>query len=102
MPLVFGAALEAFFAFMSRLVISRIGQWILTAMIFLGIKFTSQKLVVEPLISQIQSSVSGLGSYIVGWIAYLNVDIAITIILSAYASGYGTRAVMSHIGKSSS
>ncbi|SKB73716.1 DUF2523 family protein [Luteibacter sp. 22Crub2.1] len=84
---------------LSRLIFSRVGQWVLTGMLFLGIKFTAQKVVTEPLIAAIQQHVSGLGGGIIAWLAYLNVDVAITIVLSAYASASGTKMVLSRIGK---
>lgn len=93
--------LEVCGAFLSRLFFSRVGQWVLTALLFLGIQFGSQKFVVEPLRAAIQSSFSGLDSQSLAWMAYLNVDRAITIVLSAFASAAGSRMVLKRIGPKS-
>lgn len=91
--------LEACGAFLSRLVASRLGQWLLTAALFLGINFVSKKVAVDILVPQIAAHIGGMGALTVAWLAYLNVDRAITIILSAYASAAGTRMVMQRAGK---
>ena len=101
MPVFLIPLLEVCGAFLSRLFFSRAGQWLLTALLFLGIQFGSQKLVVEPLLSSIQSSFGGLSAGTVAWMAYLNVDRAITIVLSAFASAAGSRVILKRIGPKS-
>ncbi|MGN6482538.1 DUF2523 family protein [Luteibacter sp.] len=97
MPLV--VLLEVVGAFLARLIASRIGQWILTAILFFGINFVSKKVVVENVIPQLQAHMAGLGALTLAWMAYLNIDRGISVILSAYAAGAGTRFVMQRASK---
>lgn len=99
MPAFLIPIIEVLTAALSRLVASRLGQWLLTGALFLGIQWVSKKVAVDVLIPQIASHVAGMGALTVAWLAYLNVDRAITIILSAYASAAGTRMVMQRVGK---
>lgn len=86
MPVVWGALVAAF----SWLIRSRIGLWIMTAMTWLGINWGSMKLVVEPAIDVLKNSAhafgsgSGqLGAAALAWGGVLNLDKAITMIISA-------------------
>lgn len=99
MPAFLLPLLEVCGAFLSRLVGSRIGQWILTGALFMGIQFVSKKVAVDVLIPQIASHMAGMGALTISWMAYLNIDRFITIVLSAYASAAGTRLVMQRAGK---
>ena len=76
----------ALLAGLSRLLGSRIGQWALQLLAFFGLGFAAQQYAVAPLLAQIQSYASGAGGEAVMWMAYLNFDKAITMIMSAYAA----------------
>lgn len=87
MPLpVVGLGLGAIGAFLSRVVATRIGYWVLAAITFLGIQFVATEFVADPLLSQIQAGFAGAPADILEWLAFLNVDKYITMILSAYAA----------------
>lgn len=87
MPLpVIGFGLGAIGAFLSRVVASRIGYWILAALTFFGLQFVATEFVADPLLAQIQAAFAGAPAEILEWLAFLNVDKYITMILSAYAA----------------
>lgn len=71
---------------LGNLVRSRIGFWIGAALTAWGVQAVSQNFVVEPALASIQQQIGGLGSVVVAWFAYLQVDKVITITLSAYAA----------------
>lgn len=75
---------------------SKLGSWIAGAMVFLGIGFATQQAVIEPAIDQvqgyIQSAGSEAGAVAMQWFGFLNMDKAITMILSAYAARAAIRA----------
>lgn len=78
---------------LSRLVGTRLGQWVLSALAFLGINFITQKFAVDPILGQIKSSIAGAPGEIVAWLGYLNVDKYVTLILSAYATAAAAGAL---------
>lgn len=84
---------------LSRLFGTRIGQWILSALAFLGINFMTQKFAVDPLLGQIKSAVSGAPGEIVAWLGYLNVDKYVTLVLSAYATAAAAGALKMRLAK---
>jgi len=93
MPLVMAiwGVLSAAF---SRLVSTRIGQWIGSAMLFFGVQFVASKFVAAPIKSGLAVAFGGMTSDVLAWVGFLNVDSALTIILSAYASVSLTRLAM--------
>ncbi|MGE8288532.1 MAG: DUF2523 family protein [Stenotrophomonas sp.] len=70
---------------MSRLFSTRIGQWFLSLLAFLGIQWAAQKFAVDPVLDLIKSAVSGAPAVIIEWIGFLNLDRYVTLVLSAYA-----------------
>jgi len=64
----------------------RIGQWIVSALVFLGLELGTQKAVTGPLLSYMQSATGSLPAEAAAWLAFFNVDRYITIIMSAYAT----------------
>jgi hypothetical protein len=70
---------------LSRLVTTRIGQWVLAALAFLGLNFVAQEFAVGPMLNYLQSSLQGAPADIVNMIAYLRIDKYMTIVLSAYS-----------------
>lgn len=73
---------------------SRIGLWIMTALVWLGINFGTVKMVIEPsidLLRQYAQSVNGggeLGATAMQWFGVLNFDKALTMVISAVVSKY--------------
>lgn len=80
-------------AFLSRVVASRIGHWVAIALAFLGIQWAATQFVVDPLLNQIQQAFAGAPAEIVQWLAFLNVDTYITMILSAHAAAASVGAL---------
>lgn len=78
---------------LARLFASRIGQWVTSALVFLGLELATSQVVVAPLLAQIQAVAGGVGTGAV-WLGFFNIDRYITIILSAYAVGAGKSAIL--------
>lgn len=79
---------------LSSLFASKIGQWCVSALVFLGLELATQSFVTAPIIGQIQSIATGLPGDAVGWLAFLNADKYVTIILSALAVAAGKSAIL--------
>lgn len=89
MPVVIGwlmAALE-----------STAGSIIVSALLSLGLSITTYSFGIGPLRSMIASQLSGSGGYFLNILGWLRVDVAISMILSAYAARWTTRSAMSLI-----
>lgn len=71
---------------LTRMFGTKLGQWILSALAFLGLYWASSEFLVGPFLDRIQSSFSGAPAALVQTIAYLRIDQYITIVLSAYAT----------------
>ncbi|MBH1552422.1 DUF2523 domain-containing protein [Stenotrophomonas maltophilia] len=84
---------------LSRLFGTRLGQWLLSALAFLGINFMTQKFAVDPLLGQIKASMAGAPGDIVAWLGYLNVDKYVTLVLSAYATAAAAGALKMRLAK---
>jgi len=72
----------------------KLGQWIVGAMVFLGLQFAVNTYAVGPLLDQIKSIANGAGGDALGWIAFFNLDKYISIILSAYATAATSGVVL--------
>ena len=83
------AIIATFLAALSRLFASRIGAWVVALLLYFGISIGGYKMAVEPLLSSIKSTLSGLSADAVNWIAFLGLDKAITIVFSAYVIRWG-------------
>lgn len=82
---------------------SRIGSIVISALLALGLSFTSYKFSVAPITSWIQGAVGGIPAMGIAVLGFLGVDKAITMILSAVASKYavqGARAALTRKGTS--
>lgn len=80
-------------AFLSRMIQSRIGFWVLSGLAFFGLQWGATQLVVGPLLAQIQSAFVGLPADLIAWLSFLNIDRYVTIVLSAYATAAGASAL---------
>ncbi|WP_434989693.1 DUF2523 domain-containing protein [Xanthomonas melonis] len=72
---------------------SRIGLWIMTALVWLGINFGTIKMVVEPAIDLLKGYAEGmgngngqLGADAMAWFGVLQFDKALTMVISAVAA----------------
>jgi hypothetical protein len=85
-----GAAIYALIAVctaaFSRLVATRIGQWAVQLMLFFGVQWVATKFVASPVKSGLAAAFAGMPADVLAWVSFLNVDRALTIILSAYAA----------------
>lgn len=76
---------------------SAAGSIVISALVSMGLGFTTYTFTVEPLKAFILQQSSGLGATAVNILGFLGLDQAITIILSAIAARYavsGARAVL--------
>lgn len=89
MPIFLGAL----GAMLSRVIATRIGQWVVAALVFLGLQFAVNEFAVGPLLNWIKNLISGAPREIIDWLGYLNLDRYVTMLLSAYAAAAGVSAV---------
>lgn len=80
-------------AALGNLIKGSIAYWAVSLLAGFGLHLVAQKFAVEPALAEIQSNMTGLGSTAVAWFAYLRIDQAITIVLSAYAASAAMSAV---------
>jgi hypothetical protein len=92
------AALEMILAALSRLVATRAGQWLVQIMLFFGVQMVATHVVMGPVKAGLGAAFGGMPADVLAWMAYLRVDRALTIILSAYAANAGTRFFMQRKG----
>lgn len=78
---------------LSRLFGTKAGEWILSALAFLGLYWASSEFLVGPFLDQIKSSFSGAPAVLLQTVAYLRIDQYITIVLSAYATAAASGAL---------
>ena len=81
-PLVIAAG-----GFLLRMFSSRMGLFISSALVWLGLSVTSYKFAVAPFTSLISGQLGSAG-FLVNWMGFFGVDKAITIVLSAIAAKY--------------
>lgn len=88
MPIV--GALAAAFA---RLIATRVGQWVVAALVFLGLQFAANEFVTDPLLDYIKGLINGAPADLIDWLGFLNIDRYITMVLSAYVAAASLSAV---------
>lgn len=82
---------------LSTLFASRLGSWLVGAMLWIGLSWSVHNLAVDPFLAQIQTVATGLPGDAVGWFAFLNFDKYLSAVISAYgaaAAVTGGRAVL--------
>lgn len=80
-------------AALSRLISTRIGQWVLSALAFLGIYWATSEFAVEPLLDFIKGQFSGLPPEVSQTFGYIGMDVYCTAVLSAYATAVAGSAL---------
>lgn len=85
---------------LSRIFATRIGMWVVSALVFLGLELGTQRVVLGPVLGQIQSVSGGLGGDAVGWLAFFNVDRYLSIIISAYGAAAAKGVILRKRGGS--
>lgn len=98
MPAFLAPLITGLMAALSRLFGSRLGAWVGTAMVALGIAFVVNEAVVEPAKTQALNALSGMHSIALQWVLVMNWDKYVTIVLSAYAAGGIKRAILAKRG----
>jgi hypothetical protein len=73
-------------AVLGNLVKTQVGFWAASLLSAFGLHLVTQNLVIDPMLSDIQAQIGGLGGTAVAWFAYVRVDDAIGVILSAYGA----------------
>lgn len=86
--------LEPLGGLLSRLMFSKLGQWIASAMTFLGLSFGTTKFGIGALRDYMQNALTGLPGQLVDWMGVLNLDVYCTIILSAYAAAFVKKVIV--------
>ena len=94
MPVVLIEAVVAAFGWLVR---TQIGRWILSALAAIGMGFATQSFVIGPVLDYINSTMSGVPSDLAEWMGYLNIDIYLSTVLSAYSVAAGKRVFMRKI-----
>lgn len=97
LPLLASGILGGLLAGLARLVVSRAGIWVLSAMAFIGLEWITFEGVMEPIMDYVQSAAGGAGGIsgdLAGWMGVLNIDKYITIVTSAFLVGAGKRAIL--------
>jgi hypothetical protein len=71
---------------LGRMIASRVGTWAVAVLLWFGLSFSTTQLVVEPMLAWIQSLMGQLPGDAVQWVTFFNLDLAVSMILSAYAA----------------
>jgi len=100
MPAIIAALLGG----LRMLFASRLGTWIVGAMVWAGVGLFSTKVVLQPTIDQLEGFVNQLGSGEMGatalqWAGVLKFDVAITMVVSAYVTRHAVSATKLFLGK---
>lgn len=81
-------------AALGRLFSTKVGGWVATAAMALGIGFVTTEALMEPAINAVQQAAAGVPGVALQWAGVLNLDKYITIILSSYTAGGIKRAIL--------
>lgn len=92
-PLVLAPIVAMILAWISRIMMIKAGVWVVGALAYLGLYFGTQSFVIDPLIDQVRViAEGGITGTLAEWVAFLNFDRAITMLLSAYVTAGGINA----------
>lgn len=86
--------LAAVGAWIGRLMFSKLGAWLLAALIFLGIELVAYSVALQPLRAGAENALFDIPESIRQWMGVLRLDQYVTIILSAYIAGAVKRALI--------
>ena len=75
---------EGLGVWLSKLIITKVGSWVTKAFVALGIGFGSYALILQPILDWAISKWQSMPGDIASWLQALGIDVAISIILSAY------------------
>jgi len=94
MPAFLAPLIAAAMAAFSRLVSTRAGMWVATALGALGLSLATHEIAMGPIMNMVRSSASGIPADLAQWLGVLQVDRYITIVLSAFTAGAVKRAFL--------
>lgn len=76
-----------FISWLAKMLLTRAGGFVASAMAAIGIQFAAQSFLVEPAITMVTQSFTGIPSaQVLAWLSYIGLDNMVTTILSAYAA----------------
>lgn len=81
---IIGGVLVAAGALLSRVVFTRVGQWAIALLASLGLALGTQTVVMDPLLDKVGQGFAGIPPEVAQWLGFLNVDVYVSIVLSAY------------------
>ncbi|MBB6183286.1 DUF2523 family protein [Oleiagrimonas soli] len=89
--------LPALIALLGKMMSTKLGRWIAGALVWLGVGFATQTAFHYALTDWVADGWAGIPADLAAWLSYLNVDAAVSLILSGYVAGWavknGSRAV---------
>ena len=83
---------------LSRLFATKIGGWVATAMMALGLHFAVTGTLIEAATEMVSNAMGGMPGGVAAWLGVLNFGAYVSIILSAYTAGGIKRAVLARRG----
>lgn len=86
-PLAAGVIISALGAMFSRVVAAKGGKWILAALLALGIELSITGAAMLPFLDNAKDALGGIPGGILEWMGVLQVDVYLSLVLSAHAIG---------------
>lgn len=71
---------------LGRMIASRAGTWVVATLLWFGLSVGTTQLIVQPMIGWVESMMAQLPGEAATWVHFFNLDIAVSMILSAYAA----------------
>lgn len=105
MPALIPLIVSAFMTVMRVLLLAKIGSFIVSAMLFLGLTFAIDNYAIDPLLDALESYVSQLGTgggamaTAMQWAGVLNFDKACSVLISAYTTAWTIKSAKVFLSK---
>lgn len=84
----------AIVAALARIAATRLGMWLLSALAFMGLAWTTQTVAIGPIMNQVSAHMGGVSGDLAQWMGVLRLDQYVSIVLSAYTTGNVKRAFL--------
>lgn len=85
---------EGLGVWLSKLIITKAGRWVSKTFVALGIGFGSYALLFQPILDWAIGKWQSMPGNIAVWLSALGIDVAISIILSAYGFKHTNRLIL--------
>lgn len=82
---------------LGRLFASKLGRWIIGALMFLGISFATTRAVKYGLQTALDFGWGGIPADLAQWLSFMNVDACFSVIASGYVAGWAAKAALGGI-----